>query len=281
MATIAVVGSIGVDEVVRAVHPVRLGAHLDGVRAAPRLGGGAANVAVALAAAGHRAAVVSSVGNDEAGGWIVRALGERGVDTSLVLTIPGPSTRSLVLVDPGGERTIVNLHRCREVGSSERLRRLTADGVYVRSRAGDLALLLEETSRGAIVVAHVPPVAPGSRPAQVLVGSDSDLPPASVDDPWGVGYEVAGVVLEWFVLTRGAAGAVAFGRRGQRQVLPARRVVPVDTTGAGDAFAAGLVHALVSGIPMPRAAEVATAWGAAKVTQEGSSLDRETVERLL
>jgi sugar/nucleoside kinase (ribokinase family) len=54
----------------------------------------------------------------------------------------------------------------------------------------------------------------------------------------------------------------------------------VDSTAAGDVFAAGLVHALVLGRPARAALETAVAWGAATVSCLGVP-DRETIERLL
>jgi hypothetical protein len=53
LASIAVIGSIACDEVVRLAAPLSAGAHLTGTRTAIRLGGGGANTAVAVAAAGH------------------------------------------------------------------------------------------------------------------------------------------------------------------------------------------------------------------------------------
>ena len=70
------------------------------------------------------------------------------------------------------------------------------------------------------------------------------------------------------IVTRGAAGADAWHADGKlhQPALPAR---PVDSTGAGDAFAAGLAHALARGAAMPRALSVAAAWGAAATGWHG------------
>ena len=46
-------------------------------------------------------------------------------------------------------------------------------------------------------------------------------------------------------------------------------MVAVDSTGAGDVFAAGLVHALAGGAPMETALVTAVAWGTAAVECEG------------
>ena len=76
-------------------------------------------------------------------------------------------------------------------------------------------------------------------------------------------------------MTRGARGASAFSSR-ERLDVPAPRVSVVDSTAAGDVFAAGLVHALVGGQPMAEALRTATAWGAAAVACAGLP-DAETI----
>jgi ribokinase len=264
MPRIAVVGSVAIDEVVELRQALLAGLHLDGRPRGPRVGGGAANTAIPLAYAGHEVTVVSVAGTDPEGSTILARLSEAGVDTSAVLRRAGPSTRSLVLVEPGGERTVVNLHRCREGGPPRRLRTLPADVIYVRSRELDLAPILAERLGSALVVAHVPPSGPGVRPAHVVVASSADLPPDERLAPWETGRRAAGEALRWMVLTRGPDGAEAHAEA-RRLHVPAREVVAVDSTGAGDVFAAGLVHALAGGAAMETALATAVAWGTCAV----------------
>lgn len=278
MARIVVVGGVVADQVVHLRGRCREGGHLDGVPACTRLGGGGANTAVALAEAGHHVVMVAAVGTDETGDWQLAQLAARGVDVSPVVRVPGPSTRSIVLVDPDGERTIVNLGRVQEAEPPHRLLDLPADLVYVRNRSPLLGPLLARSVARQPVVAHVPPVGEGLYPAQVLLGSESDL---SAADPLGMGRLVAGDVLRWMVLTRGAHGARAFGAAGEELVVPALPSRAVDSTGAGDAFAAGLCHALAHGAAMADALHEAARWGAAKVAEEGSALSAESVRRLM
>jgi sugar/nucleoside kinase (ribokinase family) len=173
-----------------------------------------------------------------------------------------------VLVDPGGERTIVNLHRRPQAGAADRLASLAPDAVYVRSREPDLGEAMADLAGRSLVVAHVPPLASGSRPAHVLVGSESDLPPAFLADPWRVGREIAGERLRLVVITRGARGAEAVSASGKVTVA-APAVTVVNSTAAGDVFAAGLVHALALGRPTSVALETAAAWGASAVAGDG------------
>jgi len=264
VARIVVVGSVAQDDVVTLVQPLCAGCHLDASGRRLRLGGGGANTAIPLCHAGHGVTLVAPVGADPVAEWLLAKLQAAGIDVSAIARVPGDSTRSLVLVDPGGERTIVNLNRCREPGPPQRLASLEADAVYVRSRDLDLRELLADAAARCLVVAHVPPLAPGSRPAHVLVGSESDLPPEFLADPWAAGRAIAGETLRLVVVTRGPRGAEAFGAS-ERVAVPAPAVPVVDSTAAGDVFAAGLVHALALGRPTRAALETAVAWGAAAV----------------
>ena len=279
MARIVVVGSVAQDDVVTLRQVLCAGCHLDAAGRKLRLGGGGANTAIPLRHAGHQVVLVAPVGGDDVAEWLLARLQSAGIDVSAIARIPGESTRSLVLVDPGGERTIVNLHRCRETGPPSRLAALAADAIYVRSRDLDVTALLAETTARSLVVAHVPPLEAGSRPAHVLVGSESDLPPAFLADPWAAGREIAGPALRLVVVTRGERGAEAFSAT-ERVAVPSPRVSVVDSTAAGDVFAAGLVHALALGRPTRATLETAVSWGAAAVACPGVP-SRETIEGLL
>ncbi|MCV5591312.1 PfkB family carbohydrate kinase, partial [Escherichia coli] len=93
----------------------------------------------------------------------------------------------------------------------------------------------------------------------VLVASRSDL--GEVSDPWQHARQLAGEQLEWLVLTEGKEGAVAI--HGDEQIrVAARPVSVVDTTGAGDAFAGGLIHGLARGMAIKDALQCAVDWGA-------------------
>ena len=279
MARIVVVGSVAQDDVVALRQPLAAGRHLDAAGRKLRLGGGGANTAIPLCRAGHDVVLVAPVGADAVAEWLLAKLQAAGIDVSAVSRVAGDSTRSLVLVDPRGERTIVNLHRCREAGPPAQLASLEADAVYVRSRDLDVTALLGEAAARSLVVAHVPPLEAGSRPAHVLVGSESDLPPAFLADPWAAGREIAGLALRLVVVTRGERGADAFGAA-EHESVSAPHVRVVDSTAAGDVFAAGLVHALAEGRKTRAALETAVAWGAAAVACPGVP-SRETIQGLL
>jgi NAD-dependent SIR2 family protein deacetylase len=96
--------------------------------------------------------------------------------------------------------------------------------------------------------------------ARRLVGSASDLDPGFLSDPYAAGQRVSGGLADWTVVTRGADGATAHGHESTLHES-ARPVTPIDTTGAGDCFAAGLVHGLANGLSMARCLALASRGG--------------------
>ncbi|GAB6051437.1 PfkB family carbohydrate kinase [Magnetospira thiophila] len=268
MEPILVVGSVAVDEVVYLQESLRPGSHNAGRDGGARIGGGAANTALALARAGDAVSVVSAVGNDAAGAQLLDQLAGAGVDLSLVDRQAGETTRSLVMLDAQGERTIVNLARA-PVPFPEDLANRPAAAFYVRSADPRLTDIIRQRAQSCPVLAHVPPVQAGFRPAPLLVASESDLGADFLADPWAAGRVIAGAALRWMILTRGARGATAYD--GTRVLaVPAPDVMVVDSTGAGDVFAAGLLHGLTRGWDMERCLEAAVAWGSASIGYEGT-----------
>ncbi len=268
-AEILVIGSVAVDEVAELREPLRAGSHNSGRWSGRRIGGGAANTAMALARAGDRALVVSAVGADAEGADLTRKLESIGVDCRYINRHAGETTRSLVLLEPAGERTVINLARA-AVPLPAGLAKIPAAACYVRSADPALTpVLAQRVQHGGLVMAHLPPVRKDSRPAQILVCSKADMDQRFLADPFAAGKAVAGDALEWVVVTDGPQGAAAYGRHATHQ-QSATPTEAVDGVGAGDVFAAGLLHALVRDRPMPEALAIAAQWGAASVQYAGA-----------
>ena len=68
------------------------------------------------------------------------------------------------------------------------------------------------------------------------------------------------------VVTMGAQGAVYADCQGNRGVCPARKVQVIDTTGAGDAFCAGVSIGLTYGKSLPEAIEIGSMLAASVIT---------------
>ncbi len=107
MSDVVVFGTAVADVVLRVAALPRPG---DQIRAEPlgwRLGGGSANIACGLAAAGHDVKLIGPVGTDPMGDELLAELERRGVDTQGCIRMSGASARALILLDENGERTIL------------------------------------------------------------------------------------------------------------------------------------------------------------------------------
>ncbi|MGA0601313.1 PfkB family carbohydrate kinase [Caulobacter sp. KR2-114] len=277
MSTFLVIGALALDRPIRLDRPLQSGARLRGRSLEGalegRLGGGAANAGCALLAAGH-AVRVASVIADDADGARTHALAlAAGLDLTGVRRRPGTSARTLVLLEPTGERTIIGLDGALpatppQLDPPAARPGPPADGVFVRAAFGGAAEWAR-SARGPVVL-HWP--APGyDGEADVVVASAEDLPEGLSDSPFATAAAQLGERLAWIVVTHGAAGAVAHARDGARLAAQAPPVAVRDATGAGDVFAAGLLEALAAGAPMPQALAHACAWGAIAATLDGSA----------
>jgi ribokinase len=220
-------------------------------------GGAAANVAAWLVAAGGTATFVGRVGDDAFGRHIVRDLGAAGVRTSITVDPERPTGVCLVLVGPDGERTMIPSAGANAADGGELPP--DADWLYLSGYA-----LLEPGSRGfaraaleyarqrqwsvAVDVASAAPLAAiGAATFLEWVGTDvllfANTDEAAVltgrNDPAAAVVELAQRCAR-AVVKRGAAGAV-WSDGAEVRSVGAQPAELVDSTGAGDAFAAGFL----------------------------------------
>lgn len=233
-----------------------------------RLGGTGANVARAVASRGHRVQMVGYVGDDEWGAKSKEDLAARDVNIEHVVGFETGTSQVLLFVEPGGERTIISVAE----DALERVR-LTEDVVAPgdlvyfagwRTQFDDIARRL--AAAGAIVASV--PFAPAAEPLPVtyVIGSCAELPEGAAHDPYGAYRAWSGATLTDVVLTRGEHGAIRCGREGVAS-FDAIEIEPVDSTGAGDAFAAALLVALLEQRPLDEGIFEGLRWGAATAVQ--------------
>jgi ribokinase len=226
-------------------------------------GGKGANRAVALARLGAQVRFVSAVGDDEQGRWSLDLLRAEGLDVSGVRLTPAPTGQALVLVDPQGENCIV-------VSPG-------ANGFVVAPEDvdADVLLLSLEVPLSAVSAAAAAGCARGV-PVVLNAAPAQPLPPALLADvdvlvvnetEWaGLGEPAVPAA----VVTRGARGCLVVedGRPWELPAVPVEHVV--DTTGAGDCFAAALALGVGQGLPLGEAVRFASVAAALSVTAPGA-----------
>ncbi len=221
-------------------------------------GGPAANAACALARLGARVRLVTPLADDLPGRMQRGELEAAGVDCSLSPTRAGcGSPRAVILVAPGGERTILwRRGDLPPLAAGEVRAEWVADA--------DLLLCDSHEPAAAAVLARaarrrgVPVVLDGGTARAGMAGlvplctdvlSSTIFAPALTGerDPAGALRALRRLGPERVAMTFGPAGCLAL--EGDAVVhVPAFRVDAVDTTGAGDAFHGGYAHARARGL---------------------------------
>jgi sugar/nucleoside kinase (ribokinase family) len=291
------VADVIVQPVARLPEPGTLG-FVDAIEL--RGGGCALNTASSLARLGLRSAAVGKVGTDTFGEFVLRLLDERGVDASGVLRDAElPTSASVALVDPTGERTFLHVRganagvRVDELGErpfSGRALHIAGALVLDALDGEPTARLLADARRRGIrtsvdtvfdaggawermlpVLPHCDLVTPGLAEAQGITGEQD--PAAAARRLRDLGARVAAVTL-------GPDGCHVTGEGFDGHVA-GLDVDTVDGTGAGDAFAAGFLYGMLAEWPLDRCARFANAAGALATTALGAFEGVGTLENTL
>jgi ribokinase len=140
------------------------------------------------------------------------------------------------------------------------------DVVYFAAWHEEFLPAMSELASSGVIVATVPPqrLAPGL-PATYVIGSDTQHRGQDHRD----GVFATDERMRAVIVTRGADGVVIHDRDGS-VAYPAQEVTPVDTTGAGDAFAAGFLRQIAVGGTHGEAIAAGIAWASATVQSPGS-----------
>ncbi len=260
MAKTLVLGAINRDIVIGVDEFPRKGRLSEGHWYGDRLGGGAANTAVGLANLGHQVTLIGCVGTDDYGQKCLSELQHYNVDTSQIQRTPGPSSRALIILEKTAERTII-------VCGGALLETVTPDFwtkdydvLYVALPRRGFVPLMESAPAGVTVFATFPTHDMPIWPAHVLISSESELSEPIHDTRFEALYRKSNSMLKGLIVSQAERGAVCYGA-GKIIRVPAKQIEPLDTTGAGDAFAAGVIDGLVNSLDMEEALRYGVMWG--------------------
>lgn len=244
------------------------------------VGGTAANAALAIARLGGKASLITRMGDDSTAAIIRRHLARDGVDLSLSGAIPGcASSRSAILIEPNGDRTIVNL--------LDPALPDTPDWLFdtlPASTSGVLAdVRWESAARRLFTLARqagLPAVFDGDRapgdPGLLDLATHTVFSAQGLRELTGIedlGHALAQIAAGrsgFFGVTNGAEGVLAF-MDGGIEHHPACPVAPVDTLGAGDVWHGAFALFIGEGRSIREAIGLASASAAIKCMRPGGS----------
>lgn len=237
--------------------------------------------------------LVGAIGDDDAGRDRLAELDRAGVDCA-VERVEGVPTGTVIVLATDGERTMVSQRGANlrlSVAHVEQALAAVPDAGHLHlsaytlldagSRGAGLRALAAARERGLTTSVDAASAAPLRRVGAaaflswvrdvdlLLVNADEATVLAGGLDPAAQGRALSATARR-VVVKRGAAGAVWVDRTAAVSVAPARRVAVVDVTGAGDAFAAGLLTAWLAGATPTAALSRATDLGALAVSTVGA-----------
>ena len=285
-AQVLVVGSSNTDLVVFCERLPKPGETVLGGEFKMFGGGKGANQAVAAARAGGDVTFLGAYGTDSFGEAARERLAKEGIRLDRFQRIAdAPSGVALILVDGVTRDNLIAVAKSANESvdsamvSAARSSFEAADVVISQLEIKDEAIdavaqISHETGKAFIL--NPAPTRPLSRMAyervHVLVVNEHEARTLS-------GEEDIEAALAWFekqgcravVVTLGAAGAkyVSFAD-GKRGSVPATKVVPVDTTGAGDCFVGWLGVGIAEGLSLEQAVQRAVRAASLKTTRHGA-----------
>ncbi len=247
-----------------------------------RVGGAGANAALASVEAGMAVRLIGCLGEDQMGMWMREELSRSGLADELLMVPGETSGLTVALESPARDRTFLTYLGVNAVWepamipddalSCENL--LLCDYFVAPCLRGEGARRILDTARarGARTFFDTTWDADGFS-SQTQLEVRELLPSVDVFLPNEVeacaiaggsrdGAAAARVLQAvsggWIVVKLGPRGCVAAGPGGAEITVPAPAVAVADTTGAGDAFNAGLVQALARGMGWREALSTAT-----------------------
>ncbi len=278
MSRVTVIGGVQVDVVITPVGELPApGESLHVEQMSFRVGGAAANAALALAEVGLPARLLGCVGDDHLGRWLTEQLAPLALDGELHV-LPGQATGLTVACEaPARDRTFLTYlgvnaawqpamlpddasaaenvlvcdYFCAPQLRGEATRELLAAARAQGGRtffdtawdAGGWPVATREEVLA--LLPHVDVFLPNEAEARALSGEAGPIERAASRLQQAGGG--------WVVVKLGARGSYACGPEGQELRSQATPVRVVDSTGAGDAFNAGLIAALAEGSGWPEA----------------------------
>ena len=260
-------------------------------------GGSVANTMVGLADLGGRAAFIGKVGTDSLGETFRTELTKTGVDFLTPDAQSGPPTaQCVVLVTPDAQRTMnTYLGACVHVGPEDVDVETVASAsvIYLEGYLWDLEPAKEAFLKAA-KIAHENNVRVSlslsdpfcvnrhresfvdfvKQHVDILFANEEEILALYQKDNIEEALEAAAAAAETVAVTLGAAGAVIL-HRGERhtvEAVPPRQLV--DTTGAGDLFAAGFLYGYTQDYPLDRSGQLGAAAASEIIAQYGARSER-------
>lgn len=283
---ILVIGSLNMDLSIDLAKMPVTGETILGRGIAYKAGGKGANQACAAGKLGGRVRMLGCVGQDEFGQKLVKSLSESGVETDYIKESRDlPTGTAVIYVDDNGDNSIVVIPGANMACDIEYLKEQDeqfhwCDYVVLQMEIPYEAVwysVKRAKELGKTVILNPAP-APDEIPEEILSLVDYLTPNEteiialngkSKDDIREGAEKLLSRGVSNVIATLGDRGALLVNRYGET-FYPARKVVSVDTTAAGDCFNGAMVAALAEGQSEAEAILFANIASSIAVTRKGA-----------
>ena len=268
------------------------------------------NVAVGLTRLGHTAGYLTKVGDDPFGRQIINCMNENGIDTSLTQIDPDHRTGFMLKSktsqgDPdiyyyrkGSASSTISPEDVRDLDLTQ-WDAIHLSGILPATSETALATtyhLMAAAKKAGIPIFFDPNLRPQLWPSKekmveeinkmaaqadyVLPGENEGLTLCGRKDPLGIGSFYLGLGAKTVIVKTGADGAETFTKDGSfhTPAYPPKEIV--DTVGAGDGFAAGVISAVLEGLPLEEAVRRGSAIGTIQIMHVSDNEGLPTREQL-
>ena len=271
-------GSLNIDYVYTVKHFPGSGETLPATSFKSGLGGKGANQSVAASLAGARVMHIGAVG-PERGYELIAQIADYDVDTSGILRCNHPTGHAIIFVDQDAENSIVIYP-----GANEKQEVAFIDDCLSDAERSDTLLMQNETSeqvhtartaraKGMRVVYSAAPFKLESVQnvlPYVSVLALNEIEAVQLSN--AMGRSVQSLPVPHILMTQGSHGATWFDTKlGTQQTVPAYKVKPIDTTGAGDTFVGYVAAGLDLEQDIETVLQRAAAAAAIQVTHHGAA----------
>jgi len=263
---LVVVGSLNADLYVEVSVLPRPGETISGTNATMRPGGKGANQAAAAARLGYPTQLIGQLGSDAYAPVLTQALVAAGVDCQHVARSPGDSGQAMILLQQGGENSIIIVD-----GANQRWSGLSAAAQTAIRQAGALLLQREIPDLVTLAAARIAraagipvvldaggidaPLSPELlalvtclSPNETELARLTGLPTDSEAQVLTAAQALTRGGVTQVLVKLGARGALLLSADGAVTRQAALPVQVIDTTGAGDCFTAAYSVATLEGL---------------------------------
>lgn len=274
-----------------------MSSYLNDSNAGKATGGSAGNTVLALANLGMRPALIGKAGSDDNGDFFIKSLSDKGVDMRIVSSHL-PTGTACALISPDGERTFGNFMGAAATLQAEEVpadmlsgydslyvegylvqnKSLVRSVVELAKKAG-MQVCLDLASYNVVqdnrdffyelLRDYVDVVFANADEARALTGKEPEE-----------ALKVISELCDITVVKTGAAGSLV-AMDGRIFAVPAERVHEVvDTTGAGDYYAAGFLYGISHNFGPERSAKIGSVLAGYVIQSIGATLSEKVWEEI-